>query len=117
MKEEKPKNVYGDPLKTCCTSPMTGFYRNGKCQTGTDDRGTHITCAILTQEFLDFTKNKGNDLSTPNLAYNFPGLKAGDKWCLCILRWKEAHEAGFAPKLDLKATNIKALDYWRPRKK
>jgi uncharacterized protein (DUF2237 family) len=111
MKEVTPTNIYGEPLSSCCMSPLTGFYRNGKCQTGEDDAGTHIACAVLTKDFLDFTKSKGNDLSTPIPAYNFPGLKPGDKWCLCILRWKEALEAGVAPKLDINATNIKALEF------
>lgn len=111
MKETSPTNIYGNPLQSCCTDPMTGFYRNGLCQTGSDDRGTHIVCAVLTKEFLDFTKSRGNDLSTPIPAYDFPGLKPGDKWCLCILRWKEAYDARVAPKLDLKATNSKALEY------
>lgn len=111
MKESAPQNVFGEALQTCCTEPMTGYYRNGKCQTGNDDLGTHVACAVLSKEFLDFTKSKGNDLSTPIPAYDFPGLKPGDKWCLCILRWKEAYEAGVAPALDLKATNKKALEY------
>lgn len=90
---------------------MTGYYRNGFCQTGSDDRGTHVVCAIMTEEFLTYTKSKGNDLSTPIPAYNFPGLKPGDRWCLCILRWLEAEKAGVAPKINLKSTNKKALEY------
>lgn len=111
MKETAPLNIYGKPLQSCCTDPMTGYYRNGLCQTGSDDRGTHIACAVMTEAFLEFTKSRGNDLSTPIPAYSFPGLKPGDKWCLCILRWKEAHDKGLAPPLDLQATNIKALEY------
>lgn len=109
--EIAPKNVLGDQLESCCSAPVTGFYRNGFCQTGEDDIGTHIACAEMTEEFLNFTKSRGNDLSTPIPMYNFPGLKPGDCWCLCILRWKEAYEAGVAPKLNLKATNIKALNF------
>jgi len=105
------KNVFGQPLKSCCTDPMTGFYRTGKCQTGPNDRGLHLVCAVMTQDFLDYTKAKGNDLSTPNAAYRFPGLKAGDKWCLCISRWLEAHEAGVAPLVDLEGTHQAALNY------
>lgn len=109
--EKQPLNVFNEPLQACCTDPMTGYYRNGFCQTGADDRGTHVVCAEMTAEFLAFTKSKGNDLSTPILAYNFPGLKPGDGWCLCILRWLEAEKAGVAPKINLKATNKKALEY------
>jgi hypothetical protein len=90
---------------------MTGYYRNGFCQTGSDDRGTHVVCAEMTEEFLSYTKSKGNDLSTPIPAYNFPGLKPGDRWCLCIIRWLEAEKAGVAPKINLKSTNKKALEY------
>jgi uncharacterized protein (DUF2237 family) len=105
------KNVYGSPIASCCTDPVTGFYRDGKCITGPDDHGTHIVCAQMTKEFLDFTKGRGNDLSTPYPAYNFPGLKAGDCWCLCISRWLEAVEAGVAPPINLQATHEKALEY------
>ncbi len=106
-----PKNVLGKTLKVCCTDPMTGFYRNGSCQTGPDDYGTHVVCAEMTEEFLEFTRSMGNDLSTPNPMYRFPGLKAGDRWCLCALRWKEAHEAGKAPKVLLESTHEKALQF------
>ncbi len=109
--EKQPLNVYNKPLQSCCTDPMTGYYRNGFCQTGGDDRGTHVVCAIMTEEFLTYTKSRGNDLSTPIPVYNFPGLKPGDGWCLCILRWLEAEKAGVAPKINLKATNKKALEY------
>lgn len=109
--EKQPLNVYNETLQSCCTSPMTGYYRNGFCQTGGDDRGTHVVCAEMTEEFLSYTKSRGNDLSTPIPAYNFPGLKPGDRWCLCILRWLEAEEAGVAPKVNLKSTNKKALEY------
>ncbi len=105
------KNIHDKPLKSCCTDPMTGYWRDGYCRTAQEDQGTHVVCAIMTQEFLDFTKSRGNNLSDPIPAYNFPGLKPRDKWCLCILRWLEAEKAGKAPKLDLEATDIKALDY------
>ncbi len=107
----KTFNVLGEEIETCCTDPMTGFYRNGLCQTGTDDFGTHIVCAQVTDEFLQFSKSKGNDLMQAIPGSSFPGLKHGDKWCLCILRWMEAYEAGVAPPVDLKATNKLALNY------
>lgn len=105
------KNVLGTELQTCCTDPMTGFYRDGDCRTGPQDRGTHVVCAQMTEEFLQFTKSKGNDLSTPVPAYNFPGLKPGDCWCLCALRWKEAQQAGYAPPVNLAATEETALRF------
>jgi hypothetical protein len=105
------KNVLGESLESCCYEPMTGYWRDGYCRTGAEDRGTHVVCAIMTEEFLAFTKRKGNDLSTPNPAYQFPGLKPGDKWCLCILRWLEAERAGVAPLVVLASTDDKALDY------
>ena len=104
-------NVFGQPLELCCDSPKTGFYRDGFCNTGSIDLGTHVVCAEMTKEFLDYTRSKGNDLSTPNPTYDFPGLKPGDCWCLCALRWKEAYEAGVAPKVKLEATHDKALEY------
>ena len=104
-------NVFGQPLELCCDNPKTGFYRDGFCNTGSIDLGTHVVCAEMTKEFLDYTKSKGNDLSTPNPIYDFPGLKPGDFWCLCALRWKEAYEAGVAPKVKLEATHDKALEY------
>jgi len=106
-----PNNVLGTPLIGCCTDPMTGFYRDGVCNTGPTDSGRHVVCAIMTEEFLDFTKGRGNDLSTPRPEYQFPGLKPGDGWCLCALRWKEAWEAGVAPPVKLEATHEKALEY------
>jgi hypothetical protein len=105
------KNVLGTPLKKCCDSPKTGFFRDGFCHTGPQDHGTHVACAIVTKEFLEFTKSKGNDLMTPRPDWNFPGLKPGDKWCLCALRWLEAKKAGVAPKLDLEATHEKMLEF------
>lgn len=105
------KNIFGEPIKACSYNPLTGFYRNGCCDTGIDDHGRHTVCAIMTDEFLQFSKAKGNDLSTPVPQFNFPGLKDGDRWCLCVLRWKEAYEAGCAPYIDLEATNEKSLDF------
>jgi uncharacterized protein len=101
------KNVIGGELETCCTAPVTGFYRNGRCETGAEDRGIHVVCAQVTDEFLAFTKRQGNDLSTPS--FSFPGLKAGDRWCLCASRWQEALEAGAAPPVVLAATHEAAL--------
>lgn len=109
--EPNQKNIFGEPLELCCIDPMTGFYRTGKCQTGPDDLGSHLICAIMTAEFLTFSKSKGNDLSTPIPVYNFPGLKPGDRWCLCALRWKEALEANKAPLVVLEATHEKALNF------
>ena len=103
------KNVFGEKLHICCTSPMTGYFRDGSCRTIGEDIGTHTVCAIMTDEFLSFSASRGNDLITPAPHYQFPGLKEGDRWCLCALRWKEAYEHGFAPKVYLKRTNKKAL--------
>ncbi len=111
MPSHPNKNVLGKPLKGCCTNPITGFYRDGLCRTSKADTGTHVVCAVITQKFLDFTKSKGNDLSTPIPAFQFPGLQPGDKWCLCINRWLEAEKAGVAPHIDLEATDQKALEY------
>jgi hypothetical protein len=90
---------------------MTGFYRDGKCNTGAGDLGAHVVCAQVTEEFLAFSKSRGNDLSTPVPAFNFPGLKPGDRWCLCALRWKEALDAGVAPPVVLSATHASAVEY------
>ena len=103
------KNIFGEEIISCSTKPLTGYYRNGCCETGEDDRGTHTVCAKMTDEFLSFTKARGNDLSTPIPDYDFPGLKAGDFWCLCALRWLEAYRAGLAPKVKLEATNEATL--------
>ncbi|MBE9215359.1 DUF2237 domain-containing protein [Plectonema cf. radiosum LEGE 06105] len=105
------KNVLGEKLQPCCTSPMTGFLRNGMCDTGPQDFGVHVVCAEVTEEFLTYTKSMGNDLSTPVPMYDFPGLKPGDKWCLCASRWKEAMDDGVAPKVVLSATHEAALEY------
>lgn len=105
------KNVLGGPLKTCSTEPLTGFYRNGCCDTGPQDGGLHLVCAVMTDEFLEFSKSVGNDLSTPNPMYRFPGLKAGDRWCVCASRWREAYDAGKAPKVVLESTHMLALEF------
>lgn len=106
-----PNNVLGTTLQPCCFDPKTGYHRDGYCKTGEEDIGTHVVCAIMTEEFLRFTKLRGNDLSTPIPWYQFPGLKASDKWCLCVSRWKEAYEGGVAPPVILEATHEKALNY------
>ncbi len=105
----KPKNVLGGELESCCFEPLTGYFRDGYCRTDWMDSGTHTVCAIMTEEFLTYTKSQGNDLSTPFPQFNFPGLEPGDKWCLCASRWLEAHHAGYAPKVNLKATHEKTL--------
>ena len=107
---EKQKNVRDSELQDCGISPMTGFYRDGCCNTGPGDVGTHTVCAIMTDEFLEYSKSKGNDLITPRPEFDFPGLKAGDAWCLCALRWEEARQAGCAPRVKLTSTNIKTLE-------
>ena len=104
-------NVLGTELECCCSDPVTGFYRNGKCDTGGEDMGLHIVCIQATEEFLEYSRARGNDLSTPAPQYDFPGLKPGDRWCLCVSRWVEASEAGFAPKVFLKATHISTLEH------
>ena len=111
MSHEKVKNILGTKLQSCCTDPMTGFFRDGYCKTNMMDQGTHVVCAIVTDEFLKFTKSRGNDLTTPRPEHRFPGLKAGDGWCLCALRWKEAYEAGVAPPIKAESTHEKALNY------
>ena len=100
-------NILGTELEVCSTEPMTGFYRDGYCKTGPEDKGTHTVCARVTDEFLKFTESKGNDLSTPRPKLNFPGLNDGNKWCLCEIRWKEGVENGYITDVDLKATNSK----------
>ncbi|MEO1075432.1 MAG: DUF2237 domain-containing protein [Bacteroidota bacterium] len=104
-----PRNVLGTPLQPCSVDPLTGFFRTGDCRTGPQDRGTHVVCAEMTEAFLRFTRSRGNDLSTPIPAYGFPGLKPGDRWCLCVLRWKEALDAGVAPPVVLDATHARTL--------
>ena len=107
---EIAQNVLGTPLESCCTDPMTGFYRTGSCETGPDDRGIHVVCAIMTADFLNYSATCGNDLKTAYPMYGFPGLKPGDKWCLCASRWKEAYDAGLAPPVVLASTHKKALE-------
>lgn len=104
-------NVLGDTLIPCSTDPMTGFFRDGCCRTGSGDRGLHCVCAVMTREFLEFSRNQGNDLTTPMPEFSFPGLKPGDSWCLCVLRWKEAFDQDRAPKVNLSATSIVTLEF------
>lgn len=111
MENGSSKNVLGGRLQSCCTDPLTGFYRDGYCHTGPADAGRHVVCARMTQQFLDFTLSRGNDLSSPRPEYGFPGLRPGDQWCLCALRWKEGYEAGLAPPVVLQATHSGALKY------
>lgn len=103
------RNVLGGEMQCCCTEPRTGFYRNGYCATGPEDLGVHTVCAVVTDDFLQFTRTRGNDLSTPSRAMGFPGLKAGDRWCLCASRWKEAFDAGVAPPVVLEACHEDTL--------
>lgn len=105
------KNVLGTELQTCSADPLTGFYRNGCCDTGAEDLGRHIVCAEVTEAFLAFSKQQGNDLSTPQPEFGFPGLVPGDRWCLCASRWQEAFEAGVAPPVVLEATHALALEW------
>ena len=104
-------NVLGGELISCSLNPVTGFFRNGLCDTCSDDRGMHTVCAIMTDEFLEFSAKAGNDLSTPVPEYDFPGLKPGDKWCLCMGRWIEAEKAGMAPKIFLKSCHISIIEF------
>jgi uncharacterized protein len=105
------KNVVGGELAPCSSDPLTGFYRDGCCNTGPEDLGVHVVCAVLTSEFLAFSQAHGNDLSTPQPALGFQGLQAGDRWCLCAQRWQEALEAGVAPGVVLEATHVGALEW------
>lgn len=105
----KGVNVFGEPLKTCSSDPLTGFFRDGCCNTDDQDIGMHTVCAVMTDEFLAFSKERGNDLSTPRPQWNFPGLKNGDRWCLCARRWLEAWKAEQAPLVDLEATHEEVL--------
>ena len=102
-------NVFNKPLEKCCNDPMTGFFRNGKCDTCLEDYGSHTVCILATKEFLTYSMAVGNDLSTPNEAYNFKGVKPGDRWCLCASRWKDAYDAGYAPPVYLESTHIESL--------
>lgn len=105
------KNVLGTNMEPCCNDPVTGFFRDGYCSTNDEDLGVHVTCVEVTAEFLEFSRSKGNDLSTPNPMYGFPGLEPGDRWCLCASRWVEALKAGKAPKIILQSTHEKMLEY------
>ena len=105
------RNVLGGQLETCSTSSLTGFYRNGCCDTGAEDVGVHTVCAVMTDEFLEFSASVGNDLSTPRPEFGFAGLRAGDRWCLCASRWAEALEAGAAPPVVLAATHARTLEW------
>ena len=110
MSEEDQLNIFNEPLEACSFDPVTGFFRSGCCETSEQDIGSHTVCAIMTEEFLKFSKSKGNDLSTPVPAFDFPGLNSGDRWCLCAARWLEAYEAGSAPSIIARATHRRALE-------
>ena len=110
MSEEEQFNIFNEPLEACSFDPVTGFFRSGCCETSEQDTGSHTVCAIMTEEFLKFSKSKGNDLSTPVPAFDFPGLNSGDRWCLCAARWLEAYEAGSAPSIIARATHRRALE-------
>ena len=107
---EKQRNVFGEPLESCSERPLTGFYRTGCCHTGPEDRGLHTVCVEVTAEFLAYSKACGNDLSTPLPDFGFPGLTPGDRWCLCAMRWREAFEAGKAPRVILKSMHEATLE-------
>ncbi|MFM8270695.1 MAG: DUF2237 family protein [Pseudomonadota bacterium] len=111
MSQEKAKNVLGTELKHCCKNPLTGYFRDGFCRTNEHDEGRHVVCSFVTKEFLEFSLGRGNDLSTPRPEFNFPGLKPGDRWCLCALRWLEAYKAGVAPTVKLESTHEKTLEF------
>jgi uncharacterized protein (DUF2237 family) len=106
-----PSNVLGESLRPCCFEPVTGFYRDGYCRTGPGDVGLHTVCVEVTAEFLHFSRAQGNDLITPIPEYEFPGLQPGDCWCLCVTRWKQALDAGYAPRVRLESTHISALEF------
>jgi uncharacterized protein (DUF2237 family) len=110
MKIDPSVNVLGEPLIACSSDPLTGYFRNGTCDTCDQDRGSHTVCAVMTAEFLAYSKYVGNDLSTPKPEWGFPGLKPGDQWCLCAARFLQAHDEGCAPQVSLKATHARALD-------
>ena len=110
MSQEPSVNVRGGELASCSDEPLTGFFRDGCCNTSDEDAGSHTVCAVLTEAFLDFSRSRGNDLTTPNPAFGFRGLKAGDRWCLCASRWLEAYQAGCAPRVVLDATHRRALE-------
>ena len=110
MEMDEPINVLGEELLVCGEDPLTGFYRDGKCNTCDEDTGLHTVCVEVSTAFLEFSRFRGNDLSTPIPEYNFPGLKQGDSWCLCAARWLEAHENDMAPRVHLTRTHIRALE-------
>jgi hypothetical protein len=107
---DTPVNVFGETIESCSDNPITGFFRDGCCNTGDQDAGSHTVCVEVTKDFLEFSRFRGNDLSTPIPEFQFPGLKPGDRWCLCAARWLEAHEAGMAPRVVLKSTHERALE-------
>lgn len=106
----RARNVLGTPLESCSTDPLTGFFRTGCCETGPEDLGRHVVCVVATEAFLEFSRSVGNDLSTPIPEYGFPGIRPGDRWCLCAARWQQALEAGHAPEVVLNATHEAALE-------
>lgn len=110
MEMDKSVNIFGEALEICCVDPVTGIYRDGKCNTNDEDIGSHTVCINATKEFLEYSRFKGNDLSTPMPEYNFKGIKPGDSWCLCASRWLQAEKDNMAPRIHLKRTHIKALD-------
>jgi len=110
IKMDEPVNVFGEKLKICGVDPITGFYRDGVCNTCKDDLGSHTVCIETSMDFLEYSKSKGNDLSTPVPAFNFKGLSPGDSWCVCAGRWLEAQKNGMAPRLHLQSTHIRALE-------
>lgn len=110
MEKDESLNVFGEPLEVCGAAPLTGFFRDGKCNTCKEDTGSHTVCVEATREFLEYSRFRGNDLSTPMPEYNFPGLQPGDFWCLCAARWLEAAENNMAPRVHLKRTHIRALE-------
>lgn len=107
--KDNPRNVVGGTLEPCCFAPKTGYYRDGFCRTDSHDRGSHTVCAEMTAEFLEYTGSRGNDLTTPRPEFNFPGLKPGDRWCVCAARWQEAYAAGHAPPVVIEACHERAL--------
>ena len=111
MSKAEVINIFGDKIEACCHDPVTGYFRDGFCNTDEHDFGIHVVCAEITEDFLTFSKAMGNDLSTPRPEFNFPGLKEGDRWCLCALRWKEAYDAGVAPRVYLESCHLNALSY------
>ena len=111
MSKAEVINIFGDKIEACCHDPVTGYFRDGFCNTDEHDFGSHVVCAEITEDFLTFSEAMGNDLSTPRPEFNFPGLKEGDRWCLCALRWKEAYDAGVAPRVYLESCHLNALSY------